>query len=867
MKIFHLGPDEAIRLPNTASHPNSKVLVVSVPHEPEIVQENSHEAQIMVERIAITDEGVAPTILWRDRPIDEVILEADCSVRLSNCVRANPTFFSGWTVGRALANESDFFPALMKVQSLGRKTATEALDLLKAFALDLRLTEDEPPIIDPLSGFDPAKLDASIKDALGGRHVSVRLANLLASGALNDITVRDFYLNPDQVRSRMLGCRNAGKKTVTEAVEHLTILVGALGEPETDSASVQFEHEAPEGLSARQWIVQEIGELPPKAVEVLHNRYGLTGEARQTLQEIAERVHVTRERVRQVESKALKRLRTGIRSRAAFNRYLAEEKEAQLIMLFGTQSCLPEVKVSKRFRKLDPWFLLAIDIVFEDGINGYLSANAYRSDDGWFRTSEQAEDRERQDRLLVEILSTYQTPMPLDTLKEIAPSVTGSMSGENDHCAVRDGYVFTGYVGSKARRTGRMHALARRIAQSAIFDIGTLIAEYRSEFPEDDCGSRMFEMQASEAPHLFAPLFDGIWLCLEHNSREAALLTAPPFEHRRIEETNFTEGSLGNLLIKQLEQFGPQRMIDLRRKLVDSSDGGFSISSVGAVLISNPCFRRVAPGIFGLYSGSSEVPAAIDVFLLEERHCRFYCHARHSGAPQDYYPMWGAAYEMRLSSWAQRSAPTDLYRSLMTVIEPEFWPAPPETIAEFEARRRQDGQWQLGAERRLPLGSRFLDSGQFFSVLTHLVVFGWISWVGVNRATGSKSDNHDAADVLAFLVMTGLVEWEPDWQAPHRPTSLAKRLFLEAQSERHLYGAERLGDRDVFGRLRGGLYDAPPTASRGWVDAEEFREAMPAWRTDGISTGRAFGGAQAREPSINAEGSFESDDWNSVFGN
>ena len=456
--------------------------------------------------------------------------------------------------------------------------------------------------------------------------------------------------------------------------------------------------------------------------------------------------------------------------------------------------------------------------------------------------------------------------MPLDTLEVVAQSSMTMLPRKGNRWVVHDDYIFTGHVGSKARRTGRMHALARRIARSGIFDIGTLIVEYRAAFPEDDCGSRMFEMQADEAPHLFVPLFDRMWLCLDHNSRHVDRLTAPPFERRRVEETHFAEGSLGDLLIRRLTQFGPQRAIDLRRTIIESAHNSFSESSVGAVLISNPCFRRAAPGIFGVYAGEAEATAGIDTHLLEDRHCRLYCHARHSGAPQDYYPLWGAAYEMRLSAWAQRQAPPELYRSLLTVIEPESWPASPETAAEFQALRRRHGDWQIGAGRRLPLGHRFLDSGQFLSALTHLVLFGWISWVGVNRATGSKPDAHDAADVLAFFVMTGLVEPEADWQNPHHPTDLAHRLFREARWERHLHGSELSGDADVFGRLRSAIHEAPPTASRGWVDSEEFSVAMTAWQAEGIWMGKAFGGAQARRPGLNAEESFESDDWDAVFG-
>lgn len=849
-------PENDSAAPVTASDPEPPVISI----DDVTIDENSHAA----------DKKNAP-IAWKDRTVAEVIVEGECSVRLANCIAANGDLFLDWTVGEALAHRTTFAAALMQVRNVGRKTAIEALDALEAFALDPRIREDErirqhePTPVDPLSAFDPSRLDAPLRGVLEARHISVRLAHLLANGALDDLTVRHFFLEPDRVRARMMGCKNAGRKTVAEAFELLSAHVEALGKPDYDSASVPAEDEPPEGLTTRKWIEGQMAALPPNRSEVLRDRYGLDSHSPKTLQEIAERVHVTRERVRQVEAGAIRRLRKDGRSRAAFTRYLAEEREAQWATLFGQQSTVPDDEVSERFRKLNPWFLLAIDIVFEDGRDGYLSANAFKTPAGWFRSSDEAAERQRFDLAMSDILGSYRMPMPLDTLEEIASSLIPSLAMEGDGWAVHDGYIHTGYVGPKARRAGRMHSVARRIAKSGVFDIGTLIAEYRSNFPGDECGSRIFEMQANEAPHLFAPLFDGMWLCLDHSSWQIDPLPAPPFERGRVEETHFAQGSLGDLLMQQLVQFGPRRAIDLRRTIIETAQGSFSESSVGAVLISNPCFRRVAPGIFGLYTGTLEVPASIDAHLLEDRQCRAYCQARRSGAPQDYYPLWGAAYEMRLAIWARQHAPNDLYRSLMAVIDPVSWPAPPDTIAQFQALQSQEKQWEIGAERRLPLGHRFLDSGQFLSALTHLVVFGWISWVGVNRATGSKSDNHDAADVLAFLVMTGLVEPESDWQAPHYPTDLAGRLFLEARWERHLHGDEASGDEDVFGRLRTALYEAPPTVSRGWVDVEEFTAAMPAWRSDGVSTGKAFGGAQSRQPGLDADKLFESDDWGAAF--
>jgi RNA polymerase primary sigma factor len=50
-------------------------------------------------------------------------------------------------------------------------------------------------------------------------------------------------------------------------------------------------------------------DLPPREVRILQLRYGLTDGRAHTLEEVGRKLGVTRERVRQIEAEALKRLR------------------------------------------------------------------------------------------------------------------------------------------------------------------------------------------------------------------------------------------------------------------------------------------------------------------------------------------------------------------------------------------------------------------------------------------------------------------------------------------------------------------------------------------------------------------------------
>lgn len=64
-------------------------------------------------------------------------------------------------------------------------------------------------------------------------------------------------------------------------------------------------------LYKRELILKLVEQLPEKDREVLILRYGLRGEKPKTLDEIGKILGVTRERVRQIESKAIRKLRSG----------------------------------------------------------------------------------------------------------------------------------------------------------------------------------------------------------------------------------------------------------------------------------------------------------------------------------------------------------------------------------------------------------------------------------------------------------------------------------------------------------------------------------------------------------------------------
>ena len=69
------------------------------------------------------------------------------------------------------------------------------------------------------------------------------------------------------------------------------------------------------GQALRESLEEVLQTLPKREREILTLRYGLADGKPRTLEEIGQAYNVTRERIRQIESKALKRLRHPSRSK------------------------------------------------------------------------------------------------------------------------------------------------------------------------------------------------------------------------------------------------------------------------------------------------------------------------------------------------------------------------------------------------------------------------------------------------------------------------------------------------------------------------------------------------------------------------
>jgi RNA polymerase primary sigma factor len=74
-------------------------------------------------------------------------------------------------------------------------------------------------------------------------------------------------------------------------------------------------HAAAEASALTGFVAEALSELTPREQRILRMRFGLGGESDHTLEEVGKVFGVTRERIRQIEAKALEKLRDPARAR------------------------------------------------------------------------------------------------------------------------------------------------------------------------------------------------------------------------------------------------------------------------------------------------------------------------------------------------------------------------------------------------------------------------------------------------------------------------------------------------------------------------------------------------------------------------
>jgi RNA polymerase primary sigma factor len=155
------------------------------------------------------------------------------------------------------------------------------------------------------------RLPVHVVEAVGDiRKAEVKLHDILQRPPTDEELADHLGLQPSRVRQYRLAAKSpVSLDAPLEAGETQSI-----AEVVADTnAAAPFDHILQENDSV---LVREaLSTLSPRETMILTLRYGLDGETPKTLEEVGTRFQVSRERVRQIQDEALKKLRTKIEAR------------------------------------------------------------------------------------------------------------------------------------------------------------------------------------------------------------------------------------------------------------------------------------------------------------------------------------------------------------------------------------------------------------------------------------------------------------------------------------------------------------------------------------------------------------------------
>lgn len=756
---------------------------------------------------------------WRDTRLVELVEDDAISTRLRNAIkhahsaRALPFITVGDYVDAGAGAQSAM---LRQVRHFGRKAARELEALVAAVAraddahalgeAPLRRLPDERAQLMAIFGADT--LFGLAADEL----LSVRLANVLMQPPFADMRFTEAIASFSDTIASLLRQPNCGRKSVEEfrqvcdrhirrrlheagvgEVERLAALL--LGHsPPTNPDGEEIGQPVPAAPAGDAYGVPEherlfdrlewlIAELDPRAQQILRRRNGISQDRPETLEEIGADFEVTRERIRQIEAKSIKRMRARVR-RAPIASLLLAEGPSQWRALAGDRPLLRHAELHERRRAIDPYVRLALDVI-QSRVEEWLDEIAQPMPFGWLSPDEDATAIEAAGSRLAAAIEERPLPQAFASLVGQEQACAGSIAAELIlGRPQRHGYMMPPRVGARLTRLVRLHALLA--ADGGMLPLEQLLVWYRAVFADDPCSERDAEIVMDAAPHLCLEIEDGCWAAIGSGGMRIphTLGEARPVGSR-IEDA----GTIAHALQKTLESRGPTRLGELLDDAARILPDGRSINSIGPVLLTRrELFVRALPGVYAL---PDQVPAYAKAMpenwpvLFNDIQARFYALARYAGEPRRIFPLWSAAAEYALCLWARHSGGPGTFPSLLAVATIDEWPIGEAERQEWRRLQAQDGRFELGSSLRHGSAYERPTLDRAFAACRYAAAHGAFNWVAANRLTGRKIDSHGGAGLMALLIRLGaLEETEKEgfrWQRPHRATEAAALLASELE--------------------------------------------------------------------------------------
>ncbi len=618
---------------------------------------------------------------------------------------------------------------------------------------------------------------ASLALEAGG---SVRLMHaferMFRKGKVLFPTVGD-YLDAGAEADQMFLCvRNVGKGTVKELrliVESALVRIGCrtsqnLGD---DEKRRKFF----ENLSGSVDIVELLGKLKSKERQVVTLRYRLEGDGPRTLEEVGQLLGVTRERVRQIESKSIKKLRSI--GGKVLKAYLSEKSGEILARILGQTCALRDRDIRIIGRRLTPEEDLLITIV-HGSLVSWLDEVAHRLRGGWVTSDVDADALNEASGRFRCIRKTFPEPMSFRRVAEtlsIDNRLLQAVVTFSGQLASYLGYITHTPIRRRTRRALRAHEILGNQPRRIPMPVWQLRDSYTKKYIDDNCSTRDLEIVMGEARHLFLNMYEEGWAAIGEIGEHYGSVVD---EGEHIDEVQdqepvtelATEQTIAGRLRAILHEKGPMQFDVLRQAFLKRTRGRYSPASIGPILIGYGGFVRFAPGVYGLRSQLG-VPSATDQtmqVLKTPRHLELYCHARWADEPvARLYPMWTPKTEYRWAVWAKNEGMEELLHSLLAVADVEQWPVSEAGMASWRSLKERKGEFRLQDRITVPLTETIPDLRDVAAVALFARARGNVSWMSANRVRGARIDDRHVHSNLGLLVGMGVLVAPSHWQGRH----------------------------------------------------------------------------------------------------
>lgn len=487
--------------------------------------------------------------------------------------------------------------------------------------------------------------------------------------------------------------------------------------------------------------------------------------------------------------------------------------------------------------------LLAIECQFES-VADWLSLNARENGRCWYRTQFESEDVEQITRRL-HACSALLLPKPLD---DVARQLQAPIPLLRLICQIDLdfqfywGYVLKRPIRSKKVRAVRMHSLLSRQRGTNPVALPHLVKEYHDFFNDDDCTSNDLISAMVLQPHLFMKLGRDRWAAVRplqfSNQPDGAaakgfvglsktVKSADLFFKWNEERRARSDRNLRKEISDIVESSGPSSTEEIFQKLQRRKPPLFAKSSVQVFLCLYDQFIEMAPGIYGLakhLEGQTPLPKLLKQMLT--RHaCLHYIYARHAGEPMTLYPLWTPAMEEACCKWAEEKLPKQLYHSLLSVVQPEIWPASDAEKHLWIWKKECLGVYSLSTVLRRPLHQRIPELRNLHRVIRAAHSSGTMNWIQGNHIIGERFANQNIVSILALMIGLKALTPEGAWHLPHRATT--QIVEVDALLCESLYQTGRLewrqeAGREVLERCSRSL----DQAAHGWIQPQDWEKLL-----------------------------------------